>query len=202
MYVLKSLREQRKLTQFDISKKLNISRSTYTHYENGSRKPDHETLIRLSELFDVSIDYLLSNERVADRVDVHSITMPLYDTISCGTGCFIDDVILEHITLPIGMLKKHKEYYAQYADGDSMINENIYPGDLLIFEKTNQALANGQVGEFCVDDGVATCKKFMRVNDDIVTLLPANDKYEPIIVTADNKQFRILGKLALVINKR
>lgn len=129
-------------------------------------------------------------------------TVPLYTQLSCGTGMFVDDNIEEYITLPESLLKANKEYFCQYASGDSMIDENIIPGDLLVFEKT-QSIDNGQVGCFCIDDNVATCKKFYK--DDasaIITLQPANSKYAPIIVTVETMNFHIIGKLSLVINKR
>lgn len=56
---LKMLRENSKLTQDDVARVLNIARGTYTHYEIGKRKPDYDTLCKLADFFNVSIDYLL-----------------------------------------------------------------------------------------------------------------------------------------------
>lgn len=61
---LTSLRKERKWTQEEIAKKVNIPRSTYSNYENGKREPDFETAKIFAELFEVSIDYLLG--RTAD----------------------------------------------------------------------------------------------------------------------------------------
>lgn len=47
--------------------KLGITRPAYTAYELGSREPDYKTLINISNILDVSLDYLLkgeSNEKV------------------------------------------------------------------------------------------------------------------------------------------
>ena len=84
-----------------------------------------------------------------------------------------------------------------------MLAESIYPGDLIIFEKT-QSLNNGDIGCFTVEDNVATCKKyFFDQSNHCVILQPANDKYTPIIINEFNYQtFRIIGKLTLVISKR
>ena len=130
------------------------------------------------------------------------LNIPLYESISCGKGLFVDDNIIEYITLPETLLNTNKEYFCQYATGDSMINENINEGDLLVFEKS-QIINNGQIGCFCIDDNIATCKKFYK--DDasaIITLQPANTKYPPIIVTVETMNFHVVGKLSLVINKR
>jgi len=130
------------------------------------------------------------------------IRLPLYASISCGVGMFVEDNIIDNITLPESLLNKNKDYFCQYADGDSMIGENINPGDLLVFEKA-QTIENGQIGCFCIDDNIATCKKFYK--DDasaIITLQPSNNKYSPIIVTIETMNFHVVGKLALVISKR
>ena len=55
------------------------------------------------------------------------------------------------------LLSPSKEYFCQYADGDSMINENINQGDLIVFEKSNQ-IRNGEVGCFTIDDNDADVK--------------------------------------------
>ena len=138
-------------------------------------------------------------EAIGQNLYLH---IPLYESLSCGTGLFVNDHIVEYITLPESLLSTNKEYFCQYAVGDSMINENINEGDLLIFEKTSQ-INNGQIGCFCIDENVATCKKFYK--DDlsaIITLQPANTKYAPIIVTVETMNFHVVGKLSLVINKR
>ena len=54
------LRERRGLTQEDLAAKLGISRSALSHYEKDRRQPDFETLKKIANFFNVSIDYLLN----------------------------------------------------------------------------------------------------------------------------------------------
>ena len=84
-----------------------------------------------------------------------------------------------------------------------MIDENINPGDLIVFEKINH-LRNGDIGCFTIEDNVATCKKFYRDNSNqCIILQPANPEYSPIVINQENQAgFKIIGKLSLVINKR
>lgn len=56
---IKDLRQDRDWTQQHIADLLHISRSAYSAYENGANAVPIEVLIRLSHLFDTSIDYLL-----------------------------------------------------------------------------------------------------------------------------------------------
>lgn len=56
---LRQLRKEKGLTQAELAKLLSIGESTVSFYESGKRQPDYETLIRLAEVFNVSVDYLL-----------------------------------------------------------------------------------------------------------------------------------------------
>jgi len=58
------LRKQEKKTQKNVADYLQITRPAYTAYELGTRTPDKDTLIKLAEFFNVSVDYLLG--RVED----------------------------------------------------------------------------------------------------------------------------------------
>lgn len=61
---LKELRQEKRLIQDELAKKLNISRNTITRYENGTRQPNINTVKKIAELFDISTDYLLG---ISDR---------------------------------------------------------------------------------------------------------------------------------------
>ncbi|MCD8348716.1 MAG: helix-turn-helix domain-containing protein [Lachnospiraceae bacterium] len=56
---MRSLRENAKYTQEEVSEKLNIQRATYCNYEQGYRLPPLDIIIRLARLYNVSVDYLL-----------------------------------------------------------------------------------------------------------------------------------------------
>lgn len=56
---LKRLRKEIGASQAVVADAIGITRSAYSHYENGLREPDNATLQKLSEFFGVSIDYIL-----------------------------------------------------------------------------------------------------------------------------------------------
>ncbi len=56
---IKELRVKKHLLQSDIAKYIGKSERVVGFYETGERDPNTETLLKLSELFDVSIDYIL-----------------------------------------------------------------------------------------------------------------------------------------------
>ena len=56
------LRKERKLTQTDVAKQMNVSTSTYSYWELGRNDIPLQTLYSLSEFFNVPIDYILGND--------------------------------------------------------------------------------------------------------------------------------------------
>ncbi len=53
------LRKLNKLTQRQMAEKLGITQPSYIRYENGTSEPKQEVLVKIADIFDVSIDYLL-----------------------------------------------------------------------------------------------------------------------------------------------
>lgn len=60
---LRKLRESNNMTQQQMADKFGIQRPTYSRYENGERQPDFDLLLKISDYFNVSVDYLLGKER-------------------------------------------------------------------------------------------------------------------------------------------
>lgn len=69
MEKLKQLRKERKIKQQEIADFLKISRQAYSHYENEQRQPTPETLDKLADYFNVSVDYLLGREEKTTITD-------------------------------------------------------------------------------------------------------------------------------------
>lgn len=62
MIGLREIRKQKGLSQVKVAMDLNMSREALSHYENGKRSPDLETLIAISRYFGKSIDYLITGQ--------------------------------------------------------------------------------------------------------------------------------------------
>ena len=56
---LKELRKENSLSQNNVAKTLGITQQSYARYEADTSEPSFEMLVQISELFDVSCDYLL-----------------------------------------------------------------------------------------------------------------------------------------------
>jgi transcriptional regulator with XRE-family HTH domain len=66
---LKALREEHNLTRDALAHKLNVSYSAVSKYETDVRFPDKNTLIKLADFFDVSLDYLLCRSDIKETAD-------------------------------------------------------------------------------------------------------------------------------------
>lgn len=66
---IKKLREDFGYTQQDLANKINGAKSTIAMYENETRKPSLEILIKLSDIFNCSIDYLLGKSDIRNPKD-------------------------------------------------------------------------------------------------------------------------------------
>lgn len=200
--IIKKLRERKGLTQEELAMKVGYtSATTINKIESGTNKLKQEKIKIFADVLECTVSELLGINEINNLHPVSSMNIrkiALYDSISCGTGGFVDDNIIDYVSLPAEMFSSKKEYFAQYAKGDSMINANINNGDLVIFEKTS-SVTNGMIGCFCVDDNIATCKRLSMTNGQII-LLPENPSYSPIIANVET--FKCIGKLAFVINDR
>lgn len=59
---LKELRLKKGLTQQEIADLVHVNRVTYTNWEKGKREPSFENLVKLADLFEVSLDWLFGRE--------------------------------------------------------------------------------------------------------------------------------------------
>ena len=67
MLGLKEIRKKKNLNQQKIALDLSISREAISYYENGKRSPSVETLVLLSNYFNVSIDYLITGKEFTKK---------------------------------------------------------------------------------------------------------------------------------------
>ena len=60
---LRSLRKAEGLTQQELAEKLKIGRVNYTRYETGAVRPDYETVIRIADYYNISLDELFDRNK-------------------------------------------------------------------------------------------------------------------------------------------
>lgn len=109
---LKELRDQIGKLQKEIAQDLNLSVQVYCNYEKGQREPSFDTLIKIAQYFDVSVDYLLGltdirepyprNQTITDEHTPSDIPTPLFipptlNQIGIGYNKGIDNLTQEDV---------------------------------------------------------------------------------------------------------
>lgn len=69
---LKSLRNNRGLSQMDFAKQIGISKSAVNMYERGEREPSFEILETIADYFNVDLDYLIGKSEIPNRSQVQA----------------------------------------------------------------------------------------------------------------------------------
>ena len=60
---LREVRKSKKLTQIELANMLGISQKSYSHWENNKTFPSFENLVKLADLFEVSLDWLFGRDK-------------------------------------------------------------------------------------------------------------------------------------------
>lgn len=126
------------------------------------------------------------------------VKIPLMGTIAAGQPLTLFDVGKETIAVPKSKIPPSSEVYALRVLGNSMIEENINDGDIVLVRHQETA-ENGQKVVALIDNQEATLKKFYRERGQI-RLQPANKNMEPIIIR-NGKDISIQGIVLDVIRE-
>lgn len=197
--LLKRKRQELNLTLEEVGNIVGVGKSTVRKWENGMiENMGRDKISLLAKALNISPLVLLDmDEDIYKSAGIDIMYAPLYDKLCCGNGGFVDDNIIEMIPIPSKGLNKQKEYFCQYAEGESMKDAGINDGDLLVFEKTDK-VDYGVIGCFCTEDNIATCKKLTEMNG-IMMLQPMNSDFDAIPIDPLNNNVRCIGKLKKVI---
>lgn len=125
-------------------------------------------------------------------------SLPLYSSkVQAGFPSPADDYIERYLDLNTEYIKHPAATFLVTAIGDSMVDVGIYSGDVLVVDKSLEAL-DGKIVIAAVN-GELTVKRLSRKNNK-VQLLPANSKYQPIDIT-EEQEVVIWGVVTLVLHK-
>jgi repressor LexA len=121
--------------------------------------------------------------------------IPLLGKVAAGLPLQFE--MNESVEVPFSLLGKDAEYFALLVQGESMIEDGILDGDLVVIKKQNSANHGDTVVASLNNE--ATIKRLYKQSGRI-ELLPANPKYQPIVVDTANK-FVIEGVLVGLVRK-
>ncbi len=80
--IISALRAERGIYQKELADYLKVSIGTISNYEQGIHNPDYETLCKLADYYEVSIDYLMGRTSIRTRID--DLDRPLTENYTLG----------------------------------------------------------------------------------------------------------------------
>jgi len=170
----------------EIGKKLKLSASSTIHQH--IKALIEKGLITKNNYGARSIE-LAKNELPASNL----IEIPLVGTITAGQPIEAIEVGGETITVAKNGLSRFEKYFALRVAGDSMIDEGIFDGDVVVIKKQSVA-ENGQTVVAIIDDNETTLKKIYREGNQF-RLQPANQNILPIY----RKEVEVRGVVVKII---
>ena len=145
-----------------------------------------------SRSIEVAPRYLQEQRRIRFEA---SLEIPVLGSIAAGRPVETYD---DKSTVSFADFVGQKDTYALRVRGNSMIEDHICEGDMILVENSQEA-RDGDIVVALVDGTETTLKRFYREPGNMVRLQPANAAMSPIRVPA--QQIQIQGRLLAVLRK-
>lgn len=168
---------------------MGISKSLITSWRIKGFAPNQKTLIKISDYFNVPIDYLLEKEKTAPKNKI-----PVLGSVRAGYPMYAEENIIDYEEISNEMALSG-EYFALKVKGDSMIPRFV-DGDIVIVKKC-ETVENGEIAIVMVGQDEATIKKFYKTAVG-VQLVATNPNYPAMTFTpeqVDSLPVTISGKV-------
>jgi repressor LexA len=192
---MRELRVEKGFTQGEVAARLGVTQQAVGRWEKGITSPDPAALLRLAEIFGVSIDDLMGrrtmpNGRVHAYAPAAEAMVPVVGTVRAGYGALAFEE--DYGTEPASV-KDPANYFYLVVKGDSM-EPRIQDGDLALVRK-QPVLDDGDLGVVVYGEGEGTLKRYRR-RGNAVLLQPFNPAYDTVILSGDDlDSFYIAGKV-------
>ena len=200
---LKNLRLECGYTQEKLGQFLNVQKSVISKYERGTVQPSTEILSLLSDVFNVSVDYLLDRTDKKNTADAPAIDyekyglrpvrtkrFPMLGYVACGEPIYADEQFHTFIEASADI----DADFCLTAKGDSMTGARILDGDV-VFIKKQEMVNDGEIAAVAIGDEVTLKRVYYNREANALMLLAENTAYKPMHYHgAELDQIHILGK--------
>lgn len=197
---LKEIRKKYGYSQKDVADALNVTQGSVSAWEQGRWFPDISSLIKLANLYGVSVDTLLG--RSSDMVDpelrvsqIRTVRIPIVSRVRAKYDPFEESNIIGEMEVGEALVKLFPVVYAVEINNDAMGPE-IQVGDHAIISPETP-VKNNDMGMVCIknDDGII--RRVLRT-DDGIELIADNNNYSTVKFSndqVDNIPVNIMGKV-------
>ena len=190
---IKELRIAAGLTQTELGDKLGVGSSAVAKYEKGRVKNiKQSTIAKMAEIFGCTPSYVMALDDVPplppNIITPAARPVPVLGTICAGDGAVAEENFVGNFFIDNTV----QADYALRVNGDSMVEAEIYNGDMAFLRKDFEFRAGWIYAVVHGVDREASLKKVFRQDDKLI-LQPCNSDYSPII--ADVQDCYIVGEL-------
>lgn len=183
---IKRLREQHGLTQEQLGKMVDVSRSTITQWERGWTTPRMGNVQLLAGALGVSTADIIADELPPSNAIKPATAKPAYapllGRVHAGEAQE-PDVLQDAIPVPYEIIKRHPQGYFLQVEGDCM--DNVYPEGCYILIDPEQRPSNGSIAVVSIDGADYVMRRLYRgANTLILSPDSHNAEYEDMIFAA------------------
>ena len=191
---IRFLRLQSGMKQAELAEKILVSQSSLSGYESGKFEPDSKTLLKIANVFQVSVDYLLGGDNLSSQ-EKSLVKIPVYQHLPDSTQK--QTPILFYYQEIDPYKSQSGTYFGLYMHADFM-EPRICAGDLIIARRQSE-VPNGSVAVIQTGKSEAVVKKVWRLADGEIMLMSINAKYEPVFYTSTQTASLPVRVLGLVV---
>lgn len=183
---IRRLREQRGLTQEQLGKMVDVSRSTITQWERGWTTPRMGNVQLLAGALGVSTADIIADELPPSNAIKPATAKPAYapllGRVHAGKAQE-PDVLQDAVPVPYEIIKRHPQGYFLQVEGDCM--DNVYPEGCYILIDPEQCPSNGSIAVVSIDGADYVMRRLYRgANTLILSPDSHNAEYEDMIFAA------------------
>ncbi len=142
-----------------------------------------------SRSLELGVKYAQEHRRQRDR------EIPLMGVIAAGKPV---EAVEQRATVNFAEFTGKRDLFALEVRGDSMIDDHICEGDMILLERANE-VRDGDIVVALVSGSETTLKRIYREPGDRIRLQPANAQLQPIYFPASDVQ--VQGRLVAVLRK-
>lgn len=188
---IKYLRKRAGYSQEQLARKLDVKQSSVSLWEKGRNNPDTETLAKAAQVFNVPLDFFLSEEprRELDSIRITRAAVPILGSIACGQRITPDTTPEGYADLPDGI----RADFALRCKGDSM-EPTLIDGDLVLIRQQPE-VEPGQIAAVSIGD--ETTLKHVYPQKDGLLLVADNPQYPPIFASVSADEQIVIHGLAV-----
>lgn len=202
---IKIERNKKGLSQAALGELLQLTQQAIGKWEKNLAEPDSETLIKLSDIFEIPISLLLGKEE-KEPINVFSTgTLLVFEEIGsvrAGYNGAINEIPTgRKIEIPASMLKggEKEDYFALRVTGNSMYPK-LLDGDTILCKRCD-SVDSGDLAVIIYNGDEATVKKVNYITgQDWLELIPINPEYPTKRIEGiDLELCRVIGKVVKLV---